>query len=498
MASTAPLGVVDSAWAPARRAASWATARSATWVYAFVLLQIACQLALLWHGIGPLRVAVRIAAYGASLLLWFFLSGCGQTHPSARAAWWVLVIVGLSFFHPTTNGLLSGLAQVGMYLSILGPLFWVPRLSVDRVVLSRVLLLVWIFHTLSASFGVLQTYFPGRFQPNLSSVIAAQGEGYLESLRITLATGERVFRPMGLTDVPGGSAVAGFYATLFGIGFFLVHRRPLWRAASLGSMAVGLFCLYLSQVRSVLVMAAISMAAFAGVLIWRGRLSSLIKLAVVLTGVVLASFAWAVSLGGEIVTERLTTLIDDDPRMVYYRNRGRFLEHTLTELLPRYPLGAGLGRWGMTNAYFGDNSDPDTGAIWAEIQWTGWLLDGGVPLVLAYLAALALALRMAAEVASRRVADELWVWGTVLFAYNVGALAITFTYPFFAGQRGMEFWLLNAVLFAAHRTAQQVSLGDVKEQPGETLPSGKRGFYANRWHGSGQPCPSRSLGGTGR
>ena len=39
--------------------------------------------------------------------------------------------------------------------------------------------------------------------------------------------------------------------------------------------------------------------------------------------------------------------------------------------------------------------------------------------------------------------------GAVVFAYDVGALAITFNYPLFIGQGGMEFWLLNAALFTA-------------------------------------------------
>jgi len=37
----------------------------------------------------------------------------------------------------------------------------------------------------------------------------------------------------------------------------------------------------------------------------------------------------------------------------------------------------------------------------------------------------------------------------LIFAYDIGAVAITFNYPLFMSQGGMEFWLLNAVLFAA-------------------------------------------------
>src|SRR5207244_2792556 len=144
--------------------------------------------------------------------------------------------------------------------------------------------------------------------------------------------------------------------------------------------------------------------------------------------IVLLSFSWAVSIGGAGITQRWATLVEDRPGKVYYRNRGLMLEQTVQDLLPKYPLGAGLGRWGMMNLYFGDNSDPERASLWAELQWTGWILDGGVPLILAYVAALALAWRSALHIAFARNAGNLWVWGGVLLAYNLAAVALTFSY----------------------------------------------------------------------
>jgi hypothetical protein len=37
----------------------------------------------------------------------------------------------------------------------------------------------------------------------------------------------------------------------------------------------------------------------------------------------------------------------------------------------------------------------------------------------------------------------------MVLAYDVAALATTFNYPLFIGQGGLEFWILNASLFAA-------------------------------------------------
>jgi hypothetical protein len=123
--------------------------------------------------------------------------------------------------------------------------------------------------------------------------------------------------------------------------------------------------------------------------------------------------------------------------------------------LPKYPWGAGLGRWGMMNAYFGKNGNPLTDQIWVEIQWTGWLLDGGIPLIFAYTSALVFAIYLTLKISfDRQRRDELSFWGAVIFSYNIGIIMITFNYPVFISQMGMEFWLLNAALFVA---ANQIS-----------------------------------------
>jgi hypothetical protein len=409
------------------------------------------QLTLVLGEMGGLRMLVRTGTFAASLLLLFLLPRHGVSHPATKPAVAVLCIVAVALFHPTTNTLLSGTAQAILYLAILAPLFWVPRLNIDVALFRRVVLILWGFHTLSAILGVLQVYIPGFFQPSLSSVISGFGEDFVASLRITTASGVSVFRPMGLTDVPGGAAISGFYTALFGVGFLVTTRNRFFQIALAVSMAAGMMVIYLSQVRSVLLLAILSILVFAGVLASRGQIRKLTVLATVISVVFVASFVAAVAIGGESVTSRLSTLIEEPATEVYQWNRGRFLEHTVDELLPQYPLGAGLGRWGMMNVYFGDNSNPDRTSIWAEIMWTGWLLDGGVPLVVAYFFALLLACWAAWKIARYPMGrgGDLPIWGALLLAYNIGVLAITFNTPFFIGQSGMEFWLLNGALFAA-------------------------------------------------
>jgi hypothetical protein len=313
--------------------------------------------------------------------------------------------------------------------------------------LNQVLLVLWLFHTASAGVGVLQVYFPGQFQPNLSSVISEGG--LAEGLKITLASGERVFRPMGLTDLPGGAAVAGLYAFLLGFGFLLSRRSALFRVAAPASMAVGLFCIYLSQVRSLLLMAGICAVTFGAVLGRRGELKRVLALGLVVLVVVSASFAWAVAVGGDDLTSRLSTLVQENPGQTYHSNRGQFLEDTLTYFLPEYPLGAGPGRWGMMYYYFGDRGDTAPAPFWVELQWTAWLVDGGVPFVFVYFGAVVVACVTAWRLAVARREGALSVWAGVVLAYNIGAVALTFNYPIFLSQAGMEFWLLNALVYSA-------------------------------------------------
>lgn len=424
--------------------------RSGVWVYGFVLFQIACQLMLLLDALSPARVLLRSAAFGASLVLLLWIPKRFKPHPSASSARFALGLIALAIFNPYGNTIVAVVAHAALYFAILGPVFWVPRLALDLRSFERLLVILWIFHVASASTGVLQVLYPGQFQPALSLALQGSSEGYLSSLQITTASGARVFRPMGLTDSPGGAGVSGLYAVLFSMGFLLLSRRGSVKAICIAGMSVGVVCLYLSQVRATMITTAITALAFCIVMALRGRVRELGILTAVLAFVLPIGLAGAIAVGGHGVTSRLQTLTDSPPIDVYYESRGRFLEHTLQELLPRYPFGAGLGRWGMMNGYFGSNTDPARGGIWVEIQWTGWLLDGGVPLIVAYFAALVIAGLFAWRIA-RRATGDVWIWGALVLAYNMGALALTFSYPLFIGQSGLELWLLNGALFAAWR-----------------------------------------------
>lgn len=425
------------------------------WIRAFVLFEIACQLAVIGP-LGSIRTLLRIASFGASLAFIFLVRGQKRAHPAQNTAAVVVVILLLSVVNPTAAALPAALAQVALYVAILGPLWWVPRLQVTGKTLRTLLYTLWGFYSIGALVGVLQVYFPGRFQPNVSPVVLALGHGYVESLKIVTSGGVEVFRPMGLTDVPGGASSSALYAVILGIGVFITAERRWLSATAIGTVLIGLVCLYLSQVRAMMVVAGISIVGVTAVLVIRRDYRRVASFGVVVVAMAIASFRGARSLAGGSVERRVQSLAQGTPEQVYMRNRGGFLVETFEDLLPEYPLGAGAGRWGMMQAYFGDRSNPNE-ALWAEIQWAGWVLDGGAPLLLAYCWMLGITLLVTLRLARRRFRSDprLPLWAAVILGYSVGTCAFTFSYPVFLSQTGMEFWLLNLALFAAARTQAQ-------------------------------------------
>lgn len=448
-ASTASLG----RGAPHRLVPAVRFGASPTWLYGYVGFQFACQLMLLIPEFNAIRVFVRSAAFlGSAALLVFMPSSSARRSTVKPWCYLILGVLLMSFLNPAGGGFVASVAQTALYTSILGPVFWISRIDLTVADFRRVIIMFWVFYTASAALGVLQVFFPGSFQPALSTVITDLGRDNVRSLEIHLSSGERVFRPMGLTDTPGGAAFGGLYALLLGMGIFqsrdaFSFARPL----ALASMLLGAMCLYLCQIRALIVMSGVCLLTMVAIQAFSGRVSRSLGAGLTLGSVIPLAFSSALSVGGRAVSDRLQTLTEQDPGSVYYSHRGKFLEYTIETLLPRYPLGAGLGRWGMVTRYFGNRSE----SIWVEIQWTGWLLDGGIPLILAYVAAICVTTYAAFRLATRRD-GELNSWATLIVAYNVGAMALCFSYAVFIGTSGVEFWLLNAALLqAAHSEANQ-------------------------------------------
>jgi hypothetical protein len=414
------------------------------WIFLCVAVQIACQLSLLVPWLSPTRVVARSGSIGISLLLLLIVPGRAFVrHPVRMWAGIIFLILGLSALNPESTSVVAIVVHIAFYVAVLAPLFWIARLRCDTKALGWVLLALWLFSTASAVVGVLQAYFPGRFLPTAGFLQEAGPRGVI--LTIKLASGAIIPRPTGLTDTPGGAVAGGFYAVLLGIGVWLVRPFPFARVAAAASAVAGMTCIYLCQVRSVLLMLGFCVLTVIAVFAVTGRASRSASVSFAALAFVFTGLLFALSLGGDSVTNRLATLTAEPASTVYYTARGRMVEDAFLNGLPEYPFGAGLGRWGMISVYFANQ----VRSLWAEVQWAGWVYDGGILMVIAYPVAILVVLTHSTKLALRRTTAELEVWATVITGYNVGAIALTFSYAFFMSSGGVEFWLINAALIQA-------------------------------------------------
>jgi hypothetical protein len=435
-------------------------------VLAYFVVAFTAQLLLLIPQLVTLRVPLRIAPFGISLLLMVLPVGQRGTghriHPAMPMAVIIFCIISFGLLNQMTDSTMGGLAQIALTVAILSPLIWVGRLHLGVRGFATILLCLWGFNALSAAVGVLQIEFPGHFQGATSMVTQQNEENNNISYEIELADGTQTERPYGLTDQPGGAATAGLTAFVFGLGLLVSSKNMVMRGVYLASMGLGLFIMYLSQVRVSLVMCLFAVVAFSIIMAMRGEFARLTGSLMALGVVAVVATSAAFIIGGSQTRDRFFTLVDDSAGNVYQNNRGFFLDYTFEYVLPTYPFGAGLGRYGMMSHYFG-KGEYDPNALWAEIQWTAWAYDGGWPMVVAYPIALLVALWVAFSIGINVKYGAVGLWAAILTAYGCSVLAVTFDYPFFNSQNGLEFWLLNAALWSVAQTELFKKNQDVPE-----------------------------------
>jgi hypothetical protein len=419
------------------------------WLESFLVIQFLWGAALFLPNAQLIRPVVRALPYVSSiaLLALYLPQKTERKHPASTSLLILaLVVLAANLLHPTSQ-FGAGVAQAGFQLTIAAPLFWAWKAVGDEARLVKLLKIILLLNVLSAGLGVLQVYFPDRFLPPQFSTLGMQlSDTWVEELTYEGADGRVIVRPPGLTDQPGGAAIAGATAAVLGLGLCLLPAVRGFRALALAGTGIGLGVLYLTQVRSLLLMCIIGFVVMALLMFRRGRFAAGGALLVGGGVLVVASFLWAASVGGEQVLDRYVNIAEKGAVQTYRENRGQFLSYTLGELLDEFPLGAGIGRWGMMFVYFGDPTDLSAPPIHAEIQLTGWLLDGGVPLWLCYggavLVALLGALRCALQRRSVLAADL----GTIALAAMVFIVGMGFAGPIFNTQTGLLFWFLAGAL----------------------------------------------------
>jgi hypothetical protein len=433
--------------APPAHAVSSAAVERVPWGFPefFVISQTALPALLYLPGTQGIRLPIRFAAFAVSLgaFIWWQLQSQTRT-PTHRAYSWVAGVMGLlalMLFNPYTTSLMGGLAHMMVYFAVMSPLFWAPALVRTPDQLARLLGLLLICSGANSLVGVLQVYDPARFMPaELSRVLSDIGLG---AVTFRGPAGQLLMRPPGLFDTPGAVAGPGMYAALLG-AIFGLSAIPWWqRLGAFGLSAAGFAAIYLSQVRISLVVAMLMFLIYAGVLMAQKRVTKATTFATFAISIVVISFGVAIALGGDSITSRFMTLLTGDPLDVYYRARGVQLNNTFSEMLYDYPLGAGLGRWGMAGAYFGN---PGEHGLWAEIQIAGWLIDGGVPMLFLYGGAVVVAALSQFRLARMTEYPRLAACAAVVFAANLGTTAMVFSFTPFVTQIGIQYWFLAGAL----------------------------------------------------
>jgi hypothetical protein len=419
----------------------------------FIIGQTLLPALLLLPGTQVIRVWIRAASYGISLLglVWWWHRKQAphvRAHPAEVWLAGALVFLGFMVFHPETNSYLAGLAHVGLYLAVLAPVFWAPGLVQGPQHLARLLVLMFICNGINSIVGILQVYNPEVWMPaEFSRVVTSSAYG-LDAISYIGPGGKRIIRPPGLFDAPGAVCAPAMITVLLGL-MFCLGKVGLWKKVLASTLTLaGMAAIFLTHVRSSLIVVACMVLVGGSILVFiqRERLKGTVLVG--LCGSLLfVAFTFAVGLGGPSISERFGSLFEEDPFELYYKSRGEQLEDGYNIYLVEYPLGAGLGRHGMVNAYFGDPYNRQA-PLWAEVQPNAWLLDGGSVLLILYTGALVVSTLHDFVMASWGE-PQLRFWAMAVLAANFGTLALIFSYTPFSSQIGIQYWLLTGALQGA-------------------------------------------------
>jgi hypothetical protein len=441
----------------------------------FVISQTALPAILYLPNTQALRLPIRVSSFGISLaaLIWWLGKRTKNTKPHPAAHWLLLAVIclALMIFHPTTNTTMAGLAQTMLYLSVLAPAFWASEMIRSPQRLMRLLVILLVCNGINSLVGVLQVYNPRYWMPEeFSSVVLSMKYG-LSNYTYVNSAGQLAVRPTGLFDTPGAVCGPGMVAGVLGLIFALSPIAWWKRLLALGASVTGVAAVYYSQVRTGLLIMAAMMLVYAGIIwfIQKQKTRAIVFLGV--GGLLLTVlFSFTIARSGAMNNKRFEALTQGNPIAVYYQaKRGDQLENAFTTLLPQYPLGAGLGRWGMMRLYFGDESNLDSPLIWAELQFPAWILDGGIILMGLYGLALFATTLYEFRIAKKSRNTKLGSLVPIVIAINMGTLALVFGFTPFTTQLGLQYWFLAGAL---HGVAQSSGLF-----LNERIRTGQRGFH---------------------
>jgi hypothetical protein len=413
----------------------------------FAVAQVAGPALLYLPGAQAFRAPLRIGVFALSLLglVWCLRS---SLLTKAHRSWTLLVIatvyMAVMILHPATNTMMAGLAQIGMHLAVAAPLFWAPHyFRGDYQRLARVLTILWVLNSASVLVGILQVRDPGTWMPaEFTSVMKMYKQG-LAMYQYRAADGSLAIRPPGLGDSPGAASGAGVFVALVGLAYLGLPVSRWRKRLGLVMGTAGVVVIFLSHVRSSLVVVVGCAIVYSIIMIAQGRLRTALTLASWMAIGGVCSLFYGVMYGGQSTIDRFATLVADNPLIVFEKSyRLGMVTNAFDTLLFEHPLGAGLGRWGMMRKYFGNENNIDSPEIPAEVQFPAWVIDGGIVLLSLYLIALIVAVQRLVRLSLWHRSLQMRQWGAVIVMLSAGPVALLFSYCPFYSQMGMQFWLL--------------------------------------------------------
>lgn len=418
----------------------------------FLLVVILGSALVFIPGSGLIRAPIRGAPYAMSLaiLIWHYSSKTRRVLPaSARAVLPAMLLYAANLAHPFTDPVV-GVATVIFHISIAAPVFWAASAIRSVKHLEKLLWFIFLATSAHVVVGLLQTAFPLIFMPPE----IAQDPNVLAQQTYMGPFGQMIIRPPGLSDLPGGASSSATIAAVMGVTFMLRSADKAWVRILGGVLAVmGLFVLYLTQVRVFAVLTIFSMGVFVFLAFMQGRGRAMVTAGIgIATLLVLGGLQSGI---GYDPTDpyapgsRFGEILENGLLGTWMQSRGHFFELTMREYVWQYPLGAGLGRWGMMREYFGANTPFE--AIWVEIQLTGWLFDAGIPMWFLYGGAICVAMYFSLRLALDRKTGDLAYFAATIFTLQAIIAGSTMAGPAFNSTFGITFWVLTAMLYGANQ-----------------------------------------------
>jgi hypothetical protein len=425
------------------------------WLEWVVIVQTLMPALMFIPALIQIRFLTRVVSFAIPLAAWgfYFMSGRkvagGRTYPPTGPLLFIVGWMTLSIAHPTINTLNAALCAIGITVGVFCPAFWGPAAIVDRRQLRRLMVIMLLCNGASALMGIAQVYRPDTFRPPELPILKNNPD-IESSLNVKTDDGREFLRPPGLTDAPGGAAIGGIASVAFGLAMALAPGAWWKRLSGMGFALAGLTVLFYSQVRSLTLTLGLGIVFWGVLLALRGEIRKLSMLLACVGLLALAALGWVIRDAGAGMLKRFGDLFEERVTTTYYKHRGAFIEYALSEYLPRYPLGAGPGRVGMASFFFGNPLAPvDRRPIYAETQVEVWILDGGLPVLIAYPLALLMAIYSAARTAVKCPDSEIAYWAGAILVYAVTVLIAAFAGQPFMSPMGVQFWALLGGLYGA-------------------------------------------------